>query len=286
MSQKNPLPPINYTSLLKNNRISPRKSLGQNFLIDDNILNKIVTSAQITENTVVLEIGSGIGSLTRHLCHYAKYVYAIEIDKRLIPISLKVLSNFQNYEIIQGDILTTNLNNLALPKGYVVAANIPYYITSRLIRHLLESNQQPSKIIITVQQEVAERICAKPGEMSILALSVQYYGHPEIKFKINKNAFYPVPKVDSAVLEINLKNNLPLTPQNERLLFQLIKHGFSQKRKMIINTLSIGLRISKDELKQILQATNISPDQRPETLSLDDWILLTETMRQYYNHPS
>ena len=269
------LPILDIPHLLHQYRLHPKKSLGQNFLVDESALQKVVDAAQVTPQDVVLEIGSGLGSLTRYLATIAQRVVAVEVDSSLIAVLETVIKQYSNIKVVEGDILALNPAQLVLQSPYIVVANIPYYITSALIRHLLESSLPPMRLIMTVQNEVAKRICALPGEMSLLALSVQVYGHPEIIAQIPAGAFYPPPKVDSAILRID-RLPFPLIPADELdEFFQLIKAGFSQKRKTLRNALAGGLRISTPVVELLLKDALIDPMRRAETLSLTEWHRLT-----------
>jgi 16S rRNA (adenine1518-N6/adenine1519-N6)-dimethyltransferase len=265
------LPPLNIPALLRRYDLRPSKGLGQNFLQDKGALQEIVSSAGLGTGDAVLEIGPGLGSLTRYLAVSARSVTAVELDRKLFPALESVLAPYLNVRLVQGDILKLNPAELMETPGYIVVANIPYYITSVVIRHLLEAELRPSRMVLTVQKEVAERICADPGRMSLLALSVQVYGKPVIGTIIPAEAFYPPPKVDSAVLCIELYPQ-PIIPA-DRLenFFLLIKAGFSQKRKTLRNALSGGLRIAPVETEDLLSAAGIDPQRRAETLSLKEW---------------
>jgi 16S rRNA (adenine1518-N6/adenine1519-N6)-dimethyltransferase len=268
------LPPLNVASLLRAHGLSASKGLGQNFLQDDDVLAQIAGAAEITDQDDVLEIGPGLGSLTRHLAISARSVTAVELDENLLPVLGQVLKPFSNVRVVHGDILNFNPADLMPRPDYLVVANIPYYITSAVFRHLLENPPRPRRIALTIQKEVAERICAAPGEMSLLALSVQVYGKPSIAAKIPAEAFHPVPKVDSAVIRVDLYPQ-PLIP-TEKLdkFFRFAKAGFSQKRKTLRNSLSAGLQISPAAAGQMLEKANIDPMRRAETLSIDEWARL------------
>ena len=275
----NQIPPLNAAALLKRYDLRPHKGLGQNFLQDPLALEEIVSAADIQPSDSVLEIGPGLGSLTRYLAVSAKEVIAVELDEHLLPPLRAILSPYQNVRLVQNDILKIAPNDLKLENDYVVVANIPYYITSAVIRHLLESEIKPRRIVLTVQKEVALRICAEPGDMSLLALSVQVYGKPRIAAHIPASAFFPAPKVDSAVLIVEI---YPAPLIDEDLLdafFRLIKAGFSQKRKTLRNSLSAGLHIPPTDAADLLMRTNIDPQRRAETLSLSEWSELTSMMR-------
>lgn len=267
----NEIPPLNVSALLKKYGLRANKKLGQNFLQDPLILDSIASFAEIEALDTVLEIGPGLGSLTRHLAESASRVIAVELDQDLIPPLKEVTSAYGNISIIHGDILKLSPSDLALEAGYLVVANIPYYITSAIIRHLLESDQTPRRIVLTVQKEVAKRICAEPGDMSLLALSVQVYGKPRIAKHIPAGAFFPPPKVDSAVLCIDIYPSPQIDHELLDTFFKLTKAGFSQKRKTLRNSLSAGLHISASDAETLLSNAKIDPMRRAETLSIDEW---------------
>ena len=276
----NDIPPLNAAHLLRKYGLRPHKGLGQNFLQDPLALEKIVSAAEIQPEDVVLEIGPGLGSLTRYLAATAREVVAVELDQHLLPPLRAVLAPYQNVRLIHGDILELSPADLILEHDYLVAANIPYYITSALIRHLLESTPKPRRIVLTIQKEVARRICEKPGDMSLMALSVQVYGKPRIGAHIPGGAFFPAPSVDSSVLVIDIYPT-PLIP-NEYLgtFFKLIKAGFRQKRKTLRNSLSSGLSISPASAAGLLETVGIDPQRRAETLSIEEWERLSILIQQ------
>lgn len=275
--------PLSVLSLMRDYGIKTKKGLGQNFLIDENYLFRIAETAPIDENTHVLEIGAGIGNLTRHLAAAAHHVTAVEIDRQLIPILKKVLSDFRNVRIVQGDIMGIPIHELMDTSGYIVAANIPYYITSALIRHMLESAAKPGVIVLTIQREVAQRICEKPGALSLLALSVQVYGSPTVAFRIPSGAFYPKPKVDSAVLIVDVYEQ-PLIPREHLdAFFRLAKAAFSQKRKMLHNALAGKVGLNKGKADLLLSMAGIDPKRRAQTLSIDEWGKLTNAYEERIN---
>ena len=265
------IPPLNAVAVLKRYGLRADKRLGQNFLQDPSALEKIANAAEIQADDCVLEIGPGLGSLTRYLAVSARQVTAVELDPDLLAPLKAILTPHPNVRIVHGDILDLSIADLVDQTGYIVAANIPYNITSAIIRHLLESPSKPRRIVLTIQKEVAERICAQPGDLSLLALSVQVYGQPSIRAKIPAGAFHPVPNVDSAVLRIDIYDE-PLIPA-EMLdrFFKLIKAGFSQKRKTLRNSLSSGLHIKPAEAESLLASAGIDPMRRAETLSIAEW---------------
>jgi len=269
------LPKLDIPGLLRQHGLHPEKSLGQNFLVDESAIQQVVTAAEISPEEIVLEIGPGLGSLTRYLAVYARSVVAVELDHNLISPLIQIVSQYPNVQVVEGDILALDPVQLVSQPEYVVVANIPYYITSSLIRHLLEARIPPKRLVLTVQQEVARRICALPGEMSLLALSVQIYGHPEIIAQIPSSAFYPPPKVDSIVLRIDLFSSPQIPTAQLEVFFQLIKAGFSQKRKTLRNALSGGLRLPPSRVEAILIEVGIDPMRRAETLDIAEWRHLT-----------
>jgi 16S rRNA (adenine1518-N6/adenine1519-N6)-dimethyltransferase len=261
------LAPLNIPGLLRLHHLLPKKGLGQNFLVDEGALKMVVEAAEVTNESTVLEVGPGLGSLTRHLAVCARRVVAVELDGGLIPPLRQVLAPFKNVQLIQGDIMALDLAALGLEAGYLVTANIPYYITSALIRRLLEAQARPQRIVLTVQKEVAERICAGPGDMSLLALSVQLYGDPSIVGRIPADAFYPAPTVDSAVVRVSLLPAPRLPEPQLEIFFRLAKAGFGQKRKTLRNALGGVL----PDARAALLLAGIDPQRRAETLSLAEW---------------
>lgn len=254
--------PLHIDQVLRRYGLRPNKGLGQNFLSDSRALKKIVAAGQVTKDDHVLEIGSGLGSLTRYLALEAQRVVAVEIDVKLLPPLQEAVAPYDNVEIIRADILELDLTQIMDQSGYLVIANIPYYITSAIIRHLLSSAYQPARIVLTVQKEVAQRICATPGSMSLLALSVQVYGNPTIAATIPAAAFYPPPKVDSAVISIELYDSPQVPVEDIDLFFALIRAGFSQKRKTLRNTLSAGMQWPKTQAETVLAVADIEMQRR------------------------
>ncbi len=257
--------------MLRQHRLDPHKGLGQNFLVDGNVLRKIVQVAGVTGNDHVLEIGAGLGSLTCALAQKASRVVAVEIDKKLVPVLREVTGYYPNVEIVSGDMLEIDPAVVMGETPYLVVANIPYYITSALIRHLLESTNRPQRIVLTMQKEVASRICAAAGDYSLLSLSVQVFGDPQVVLNIGAGAFFPPPNVDSATLRIDLYETPMIPPEWLDTFFQLAHFGFAQKRKTLRNTLSAGLHWSGDEAAALLQAAGIDPTRRAQTLELAEW---------------
>jgi 16S rRNA (adenine1518-N6/adenine1519-N6)-dimethyltransferase len=270
-----PFKPMDVRRLLADAGLRPRKNLGQNFLIDEVALAMVAAAADIHPAETVLEIGAGLGGLTRHLARYARCVVAMEIDPALIPILHRMLAPFENVRVVEGDFLAQPLEKIPEmrdPGPYCVAANIPYYITSAIIRQLMEARRPPERMVLTVQREVAERICAEPGSMSLLAVSVQYYGRPRLAGRIPAEAFFPKPKVDSAVVRVDLDPSAGSEPGAADRLFRVARAGFSQRRKMLRNTLAAGLAIPTHAVEERLRAAGVDPRRRAETLSVEEWI--------------
>ena len=258
-------------NLLKTYGLSPSKSLGQNFLIDDNIIRKILNVSNPSKNDLILEIGPGTGRLTLELSKKAKQVIAIEKDEKMCII-LKNLG-LKNVKIINKDILKVDFDK-EIPKNYKVIANIPYYLTSRLIRKLLEGENKPSTITLMIQKEVAKRICDTKEKSNVLSLSVWFYAKPEIQFFVSKNSFYPKPKIDSAVIKI-VPHEKKYSKEFNRKFFKIIKAGFSHPRKQLINNFSEKLKKEKKTIKSWLTNNNIPHNQRAEDITLEKWINLT-----------
>ncbi len=257
--------------LMKAYGIRPKKSLGQNFLVEPEGLRKVIEAADIKAVDQVLEIGAGLGSLTVLLAQLARSVVAVEIDREIIPALQQALEKYPNVEIVQGDILQQDPEILALDAGYLVVANIPYYISSAILRHLLTAKKKPARMILTVQKEVAERVCAAEGRHSLLSLSVQVFGNPRLAGIIPANSFLPAPEVDSAVLVIDLYPQPAIPEDDLDRFFSLAKAGFSQKRKTLRNSLSGGMRISTQEAEAVLGQAGLNPMLRAEALSLEAW---------------
>ena len=249
--------------------------LGQNFLTNEAIARQIVESANLSTRDNVLEIGPGKGILTKYLAGSGAHVLAIEIDQRLIEPLKK---NFENIEIIEGDILKIDLPKLIEKnnfKNYKVVANLPYYITSKIIRLLLETKYPPREMILMVQKEVGERIVAQDEKESILSISVKFYTDPEILFEVPRENFEPVPKVDSAVIKIKRKKNIP--DIDVKNFFSLIHAGFSAKRKMLVNNLA-NLGHPRAKLLEILKEAGLEPTIRAEKLRVEDWVKLCNNL--------
>ena len=282
--------PVSLRQIMDKYDLRPRKGLGQHFLADPNILRKIVEAAELSPEAVVLEIGPGLGTLTRWLAAAASRVVAVELDARMISVLQAELSDLPNLELVQGDIL--QLDPLVLirdptsadfgsPPAYTVVANLPYYITSAAIRHLLEAELPPRRLVLTVQLEVARRIVAEPGDMSLLAVSVQFYGRPRIVTKIPAGAFVPPPKVDSAVVRIDTYETPPVAVYDVETFFRVVRAGFGQKRKQLKNALAAGLGLPAADVSAIIARAGIEPQRRAQTLNLGEWADLAREFGRY-----
>ena len=272
--------------------IQPSKGLGQNFLVSPAVLDKIVAAAELTRDDIVLEVGAGLGTLTERLARYAGHVIAVELDQRLMPVLHSAMADVENVTLIQGDILALDPAELISAAStstpspdvqYKVVANLPYYITSAVLRHLLEARLKPQRMVITVQREVAERIVAKPGQMSLLAVSVQFYGRARRLFRIQPGSFYPSPSVESAVVQIDLHAAPPVPVEAADAFFRVVRAGFAQRRKQLRNTLAAGLRRSPAEIEATLTAVGVDPRRRAQTLSLEEWGRITCALGDLYD---
>ncbi len=277
---------IEIKRLLRRLGLRARKGLGQHFLIDDQVLKLITSAAELTPGDVIVEIGPGLGILTRELARQAGWVVAVEIDRKLAAIIREGLTASDNITVINGDILAISPADLLREPGerfppaisgssrYKVVANLPYYIASAVLRHFLEAPVKPQIMVVMVQKEVAEAIVAGPGQMSVLSVSVQLYGEPEIVSYVPARCFYPAPAVDSAILRIDLYPEPAVAVADEPGFFRLVRAGFSASRKQIGNSLAQGLGLSKAEALSLLEAANIVPRRRAETLTIDEWAQL------------
>jgi 16S rRNA (adenine1518-N6/adenine1519-N6)-dimethyltransferase len=250
-----------------------RKSLAQHFLIDEAVLHKVVTAAALRPTDVVIEVGPGLGVLTKELVQNAGKVIAVELDDELAVKLKDTLSLYTNLSIIHGDALAFQPRELLKgqeSKTYKVIANIPYYITSALLRHFLEADLKPEIMVVMVQKEIAQAVTAAPGDMSLLAVSVQLYGKPEVVCYVPSSSFYPPPKVDSAILKIQVYPK-PVLDIDEESFFKLVRAGFTASRKQITNSLVQGLGVEKSEVLAKLAKAGIETTRRSESLSLEEW---------------
>jgi len=285
--------PTNTIAILQQYDFNFQKKYGQNFLIDSNILEKIIDAAGVNKNDCVLEIGPGIGTMTQYLCENAREVVAVEIDKKLIPIlEQDTLSVYHNVTIINEDILKVDINAIVQEKNngnpIKVVANLPYYITTPIIMGLFESHVPLESITIMVQKEVAERMQVGPGtkDYGALSLAVQYYAEPQVMLTVPASCFMPRPNVDSAVIKLTRHDNPPVVVSDEKLMFDIIRASFNQRRKTLVNGLSnaAGLNIKKEQVLSVLEKMGLSPTIRGEALTLGEFAELVELLSEDKNY--
>jgi 16S rRNA (adenine1518-N6/adenine1519-N6)-dimethyltransferase len=269
--------------LLRQSDLRARKGLGQHFLVDGEVLSLIVTTAELGPDDVVVEVGPGLGILTRELAKRAGRVVAVELDDNLAALLRKTLASFNNVTIVNGDILKIEPKELSKGQAYKVVANLPYYITSPVLRHFLESKARPKAMVVMVQKEVAEAIAARPGAMSLLSVGVQFYGEPEIISIVPPESFYPAPEVSSAIVRIGVYPR-PEVDVNEAGFFELVRAGFAAPRKQIANSLAKGLGREKADVLPMLKRANIDPQRRAETLSIEEWAGLWRVFEEEHAH--
>ena len=278
--------PQNTIEVLQKYHFNFQKKFGQNFLIDPNVLERIMDAAEITGEDCVLEIGPDIGTMTQYLCERARHVISVEIDKNLIPILEDTLAAYDNKTIINEDILKVDMNRLAEEynggKPMKVVANLPYYITTPIIMGLFENKVPLKSITIMVQKEVADRMQEEPGtkDYGALSLAVQYYARPEIVANVPPNCFIPRPNVGSAVIRLTRYEVPPVTVKDEKKMFELIRASFNQRRKTLVNGLgnARNLNLSKDRITKALEEMGLSPMVRGETLSLEQFARLSDLL--------
>ena len=280
-------------SLLKSKNLWAKKGLGQNFLVDEKVLDIIVSAANLTKTDNVIEVGPGTGFLTEKLLEKAGHITSIELDKSMCGILKERFGEDKRFELVNEDILDCDINKIVetrrrdvdvAPSGshdYKVVANIPYYITSPLLKKFLQAENPPTLMVLFVQKEVAEKVCGKTGK-SLITIETQLFGKPEIVGFVSSSSFYPAPKVDSAILKIEVYDE-PLVPKNQLKDFlRIVKFGFSQKRKKLSNTLAAGLHVSNKEMSEILKKADIDPNLRAENLEIGDWKRLQKRLTKYY----
>ena len=256
-----------------------KKGLGQHFLVDRSVLGKIISAAELVPSDTVIEIGPGLGILTEELLKKAGKVIAIEVDSKLASSLKKNLSKFPRLTVLNTDVLQLDPRELLESQSnYKVVANLPYYIAAPILRHFLEASLKPSLMVVMVQKEVGQSIAAAPGDMSILGISVQLYGKPTVVDYVPAQSFYPQPKVDSAIVRIDVYPNPAVDVADIEGFFEIVKAGFSAPRKQIRNSLALGLQLTSAEVVELLEQAGITPQRRPETLSLEEWARLHRTL--------
>jgi len=278
--------------LLHRYELRARKSLGQHFLINSGVLKKITAAADLTPSDIVIEVGPGPGVLTAELIKKAGYVIAVEVDSSMVALLKESFWEAPNLSLITSDILEVDPlelirqessrfpESLKTASKYKLVANLPYYITQPIIRHFCEATVKPQSLVIMVQKEVAKNIVAQPGDLSIMAISVQFYGKPQIIDYVPAANFYPVPKVDSAILKIEMYDKTAVEVTSEKNFFKTVKAGFCAARKQVANSLSQGLDIPKAEVVSLMQAAGVNPQKRAEALSLLEWAKLEKVFSE------
>jgi 16S rRNA (adenine1518-N6/adenine1519-N6)-dimethyltransferase len=281
--------------LLQKYEMRAKKGLGQNFLVNSGILHKITQAADLSSRDLVMEVGPGMGVLTRQLLEQTGYLIAVELDKRMIGLLLTSLNTYTNFSLINQDILEVDPLDLIqeesakFPAGiqkpyqYKLVANLPYYITQPVIRRFCEAKLKPTLMVIMVQKEVAKNIIAKPGDLSILGISVQFYGKPQIVDIVPAGNFYPAPKVDSAILKVMMYSETAVKVTSEANFFKTVRAGFCAARKQVANSLSQGLDIPKSEVLSLMQKAEVEPQKRAETLTLEEWARLEKVFVEVKN---
>lgn len=295
----------NLRSLLKKYGLKPNSTYGQNFLVDEEVLDKIVDVAEISSKDAILEIGPGIGNLTRRLCEKAGFVLSIEKDPKFQPILHTIKKDYRkNFRFEIADALEFNFQSVLIPElvegpkqtsskiypstgsgnkfykqeTYKVVANIPYYITGKILEMFFAAKFKPASITILTQKEVGERVVAKPGDLSVLAISVQIFGEPKIIRTVSRNSFYPAPKVDSVILHIDLSQPSKYQITDQKKFFKIVKACFAGKRKQIHNTLVNNLKLNREQAIDALSSLHIDPRSRPQELAIGEWVALSEKL--------
>lgn len=287
MTLKDIATPVRTRQILEKHGFSFKKSLGQNFLIDTNILNNIVNSANLKQTSGAIEIGPGIGALTEQLAKRVNKVVAFEIDQRLLPILEETLSPYPHVSVVHSDVLKANIHQVIAEQfedgqDLMVVANLPYYVTTPILLKLLEEKLPIRGIVVMIQKEVADRIAAKPGtkEYGSLSIATQFYAEAQTEMVVPKTVFVPQPNVDSAVLKLTIRKEPPVKLKSEKYFFEIVRASFAQRRKTILNNLLHNVFSKNDKLKveQIMQNIGIAPSRRGETLSMDEFARLSDAL--------
>ena len=268
-----------HRQLLRQFDFKPKKRLGQHFLVDEAVLERILSAAELSPGDIVIEIGPGLGILTEALAKQGARVIAVELDAKLVTLLRKRLAGFPDVKIMHADILKVaprqllqdNLPACDLVRGYKVIANLPYYITSPVLSHFLEAQPRPSKMVVMVQKEVGEAIAAALGKMRLLSVRAQFYSKPAIVSYVPAASFYPAPKVDSVILRLDVYSQPPIEVSDVAGFFDIVMHGFSAPRKQIRNSLAHSLEMPPGQVASLLEKAGIEPKRRAETLSLEEW---------------
>jgi len=278
-----------YRQLLRQFGFRPKKRLGQHFLIGEAVLERILSAAELSPGDIVVEVGPGLGILTEGLAKQRARVIAVELDSKLVALLKKRLADFPDVKIVHADILKVtpqrllqnNLSASELVRGYKVIANLPYYITSPVLRHFLEGESRPSAMVVMVQKEVGEAIAATPGKMSLLSVKIQFYSKPDIICYVPAASFYPPPKVESVILRLDVYPQPPIEVSDVAGFFDIVMHGFSAPRKQLRNSLAHSLEMPPGQVASLLEQAGIDAKRRAETLSLEEWRKLWETFAPF-----
>jgi 16S rRNA (adenine1518-N6/adenine1519-N6)-dimethyltransferase len=278
-----------YRQLLRKSGFKPKKRLGQHFLIDEAVLERILSAAELSPGDIVVEVGPGLGILTEGLARRGAKVIAVELDAKLVALLKKRLAAFPDVKIIHADILEVtptqllkdNLPASELARGYKVIANLPYYITSPVLSHFLEAQPRPSEMVVMVQKEVGEAIAAAPGKMRLLSVKAQFYSRPAIISYVPAASFYPPPKVDSVILRLDVYSQPPIEVSDVASFFDIVIHGFSAPRKQLRNSLAHSLEMPPSQVASLLEKAGIEAKRRAETLSLEEWRELWENFAPF-----
>jgi 16S rRNA (adenine1518-N6/adenine1519-N6)-dimethyltransferase len=267
-------------NLLYAHNMRPNKAFGQNLLIDRSVVQKILEAAEIGAGDILLEVGAGTGVLTRELAQQAGRVVAVEVERDMLALLAKTTAGLHNVELVERNLLFLNPVEIFGQEPYKLVANLPYYITAATFRHYLESGNPPTLLVVMVQLEVAQRIVAQPGDLSLLGVSVQFYGRPRIVAQVPAQAFYPAPKVDSAILRVDVKPQVPLAPEERDSFFRIVQAGFGERRKQLHNALTRRLHHKNEEVRAWLETASIEASRRAETLSIEEWLRLWKVVKE------
>ncbi|GAC1456130.1 MAG: 16S rRNA (adenine(1518)-N(6)/adenine(1519)-N(6)) -dimethyltransferase RsmA [Ktedonobacterales bacterium] len=266
--------------LLHRHGLRPHKGFGQHLLEDRAALEAMVEAAEIAPTDAVLEVGAGMGVLTIALAERARRVVAVELERDILPVLRETTARFDNVEIIARNLLEVQPDEVFGQAPYKLVANLPYYITAPTLRHFLEAVNRPARLVVMVQKEVAQRMVAAPGDLSLLGLSVQFYGHARLVRVVPAASFFPPPQVDSAIVRVDLHSEPPLDPTLRRVLFGIAHAGFAERRKQLHNTLARNLMVPRETIEGWLATAGIDPTRRAEALSVDEWVRLAQVAAQ------